>query len=281
MNIKFTLLAIIPSVIFCLPEDIHAAPQHSFATKSECAVRYADLKTQCKDVQSKLAKAQNEIARLERENEALRAKAQALHDPTWEQVKALVLEDEGGSRTYKDQKYNCENFALALRDAAQDRGFDAGYVSLSYEDESIGHALNAFDTLDHGLIYVEPQKDQIAYVKVGKPFGTIPIEAVKHRFLLCPKNPNDLVDSIGSSTYLGRLFDHAFYENHQKRQACADAALTAYNNAVDDYNRGISQYTSRQIKSWLTNLNLLMDDLGRRRLTQGNPIVKHIKTHWR
>lgn len=251
--------------------NIHAATP-AFKTKAQCETRYSDLKDQCQDMKRALDTANKRIESL--------LKAKTLREPTWAELSALIKNDDGDTKSYKRDRYNCEDFALALRDVARDAGFEAAYVSLNYENSNAGHAVVAFLTLDHGLIYVEPQHDQIGFVEIGKPFGTIPMEAVKPKYLACPKETIRLLEPLTTETYKGRIFDFGYYENYQERFACYEKSLDAYNSAVREFNLGKRTLTKQKMETWSKNLELLQLDLGNKRIEQDNLVVSNIKRHW-
>jgi hypothetical protein len=47
-------------------------------------------------------------------------------------------------------------------------GYRFGFVYTEFWDSA--HAIACFDTTDNGLIYVEPQTDEIVSVSVGQPY---------------------------------------------------------------------------------------------------------------
>ncbi len=69
----------------------------------------------------------------------------------------------------------CVDFAAHLNNTAEEMGIRAGYVFLveSYVDDGKwGHFINCFETVDKGIVYVEPKRmeDVTAEVAVGKPY---------------------------------------------------------------------------------------------------------------
>ena len=50
-------------------------------------------------------------------------------------------------------------------------GIKCYVVVMEYESSNIGHAIVAFDTTDHGRIFIEPQNDKIMNVEIGELYG--------------------------------------------------------------------------------------------------------------
>jgi hypothetical protein len=89
----------------------------------------------------------------------------------------------------------CSDFAELLHNNAEMDGIKCGYVTIDFEGQSVGHAIDAFETTDQGLVYVDDTgsdntrlslipigsssfggrttNDKIAYVGDGKEYGTI------------------------------------------------------------------------------------------------------------
>ena len=72
---------------------------------------------------------------------------------TWREVKAFLAADDTEKDTYTDI-YGCGHFAERLHNRAERKGFRAAFVVVEFEDGTT-HALNAFNTLDYGLVYVD------------------------------------------------------------------------------------------------------------------------------
>jgi uncharacterized protein YxeA len=75
-------------------------------------------------------------------------------DPTWKQLKAFLLEDKTDKNLYIPGVYECGNFAQDLHNNAEANGIRAAFVGVHFYNE-IPHALNAFKTLDRGLVYID------------------------------------------------------------------------------------------------------------------------------
>jgi len=215
-----------------------------------------------------------------------------LRNPTWQELKDFLRDDLTNEKSYDRANYNCQGFTLELRDHARDLGWRSAFISVSYEGKDIGHAFNAFETSDEGLIYIEPQKDSVRYVELGRPEGEIPVQAVKNEFFAC-QNPEDLQsENIVKARYAGSLFEYSYFENYEQRMTCWWRGFEAYekaklqhNGAVDRFNEAIQAFNDGvqtraeserlkresallndklvSLKKWKANIDLFAEDIGR------------------
>ena len=157
-------------------------------------------------------------------------------DPTCDQLIAFLNQDSTDSITYTPS-FVCANFANLLYNDAESDGIRAAYVVL----DGIDHALNAFQTTDQGLIYidftgndpsiVQPVASQgetdfgaannykkVAYIEVGKPLGLISL---------------DVASSYG--------FRYSGYEQWTTDMQTFNSILNSYNSRVqvDNTNGGV------------------------------------------
>ncbi len=109
-------------------------------------------------------------------------------DPTWERLKSFLLADPTDDEYYS-ASFNCVDFAKMLHNNAEAAGIRSSFVIVNFEADLEGHALNAFNTTDKGLVHVDCtggsisesrrlERDTIAYVVKGKILGHLSIEMV-------------------------------------------------------------------------------------------------------
>ena len=82
-------------------------------------------------------------------------------------VKMLLSEVRTWASSYKFPSYVCTHFSKVLFDKMTVQGVRCGYVIVTFQNDT-SHAIVAFDTLDHGLIYLEPQDGCELRIEVGK-----------------------------------------------------------------------------------------------------------------
>jgi hypothetical protein len=78
----------------------------------------------------------------------------AATNPTWKQLEAFLLADKTDKKLYVPGVYECGNFALQLHNNAEVKGIRTAFVVISFQT-GIPHALNAFKTLDIGLVFID------------------------------------------------------------------------------------------------------------------------------
>lgn len=119
-----------------------------------------------------------------------------------------------------------------MHNNAEAAGIRAGWVSLTFEGTNDGHALNAFETTDKGLVYIDCTNsgstgsqdalrnwDSMGYIEKGKIYGVLPIErvlAVEYDFY---------------------PFEYAFYTDCDNAWQEYETKLKAYNVEVERYNQ--------------------------------------------
>jgi hypothetical protein len=91
-----------------------------------------------------------------------------LRDPTYQEALQFIESDQTDKNPYKDQEYTCANYATEFRSNALKAGYRCGHVRAFFDDWS--HALNCFNTTDRGMIFVEPQLDEVVPLTIGQPY---------------------------------------------------------------------------------------------------------------
>ena len=139
-------------------------------------------------------------------------------NPTWQELEAFLLSDPTDINIYQENRFNCTNFAEMLHNNAEDAGIKAAFVAITFEDEPIGHTLNAFKTTDKGLVYVDcTNEDNLAYVEIDKEYGLIQLA------------------EAGSLSY-------SFYEEYKQKWQEYEKLLRDYNLEVMQFNLEVDEY---------------------------------------
>jgi len=118
-------------------------------------------------------------------------------DVTFDTLKAFILGDNTDQERYVSGIRMCGHFAERLHNNAEKAGIRAAFVVVEFKNEPVPHALNAFQTTDRGLIYIDCTgvqrspaafeewiyklfypvgQDRMAYIKIGKEYGAILLE---------------------------------------------------------------------------------------------------------
>ena len=215
-------------------------------------------------------------------------------DVTYAGVLEFIREDLTDSIRYIERDspsgetpFVCSDFAEAVHNNAEVAGIRAGYLSIDWEDGSIGHAINAFETTDLGIVYIDctgrsaysqiedggsssadMSWDKVAYIEIGKKYGVIPLD-------------------------FAELPYYFFFEQYDLKWMELKEKLTEYNAEVKLYNQEISgkafyrgSSDLERIKAWEARLKLkekelddLQEELGDSRFRPLG-LVKSFNIHW-
>lgn len=96
-----------------------------------------------------------------------------IRDPTYEEMLEFIQLDQTDKNTYSAQTYTCFHFTADVKANAFAVGYRCGFVYVAFLTGA--HAIVAFDTLDRGLIFIEPQDDQIVTLTIGQIYWDYPV----------------------------------------------------------------------------------------------------------
>jgi hypothetical protein len=168
-------------------------------------------------------------------------------NPSYDELIAFIYADDTNTLPYikgGPEAFVCSDFAETLHNNAEAAGIRAGWVGIDYANDSIGHAVNVFETTDMGLVFIDctgelvktwdtdhyvyesevdpyydPTKwDTIAYLVVGKEYGHIGI---------------DEAESL----------EYSFFEDYIERWETYKTLLAEYNEEVLLYNDAVKGKT--------------------------------------
>jgi hypothetical protein len=95
-------------------------------------------------------------------------------DPTYENMIDFITQDKTNENIYNEnENYTCYNFTADVIRNAEAENIRCAFVYLKFSGGS-AHAIVAFDTIDRGRIFIEPQSDDEMSVIVGSPYGDQP-----------------------------------------------------------------------------------------------------------
>jgi len=203
-------------------------------------------------------------------------------NPTWKQLENFLSDDGTDSHPYilyGSDSYICTDFAEQLYNNAETKGIRAAFVVVWYENDPIGHAINAFRTTDRGLVYVDDTgKDETVYPFII-PYFTLPFSTR----LGIPNNYDKIAYiQIGKSYGLMSLgtnygITYNDYLQWQRDKQDFDNELDAYNKKV--HNRIFvpeGEYEALQLES--NKLDSLAAKLGG--FWESGENVKSIEIYW-
>lgn len=209
-------------------------------------------------------------------------------DHSWNYVKEFVLNDETDEQPYIEGSFVCADFAAMLHNQAEAAGIRAAYVSIDFSDRP-GHALNAFNTTDKGLVYIDCtgegltnvatgtvidnhyafiQYDKVAYVSEGNEYGIISLDRATS-------------------------FDYTSYDYYMQQWDGYEKKADTYEQKLDTYEAALGGRTVisdpaeyEQLQDMFEELELLKAELTAQRDTLGDysweplGIVTGMYVHW-
>jgi len=96
-----------------------------------------------------------------------------LHDPTYNEVANFIASDTTDEIPYDTETFDCEHFSQLVNNNSENQGMRCAYVILYFYDTNTGHAIVGFDTVDRGIVYIEPQSDEwVENLEVGNDYWT-------------------------------------------------------------------------------------------------------------
>ena len=90
-----------------------------------------------------------------------------IRDPTYDETIAFINSDKTDENGYTDD-YVCYDFTADFSSNAFQTGYRCGFVYIEFSDSA--HAIACFNTTDNGLIYIEPQNDEIVTLTIGQTY---------------------------------------------------------------------------------------------------------------
>ncbi|MEM3597207.1 MAG: AN1-type zinc finger domain-containing protein [Candidatus Bathyarchaeia archaeon] len=90
-----------------------------------------------------------------------------IRDPTYQEMLNFIASDKTDENEYSEN-YTCLHFTADVKSHAFDEGYKCGFVYVEFRDGA--HAIVCFNTTDQGLIFIEPQSDEIVTLTIGQPY---------------------------------------------------------------------------------------------------------------
>jgi len=83
-----------------------------------------------------------------------------LHDPTYNEVYSFIASDKTNENTYIEDIFDCEHFSQQINNNAESLGIRCAIVVVYFQETNTGHMIVGFNTVDNGMVYIEPQTDE-------------------------------------------------------------------------------------------------------------------------
>ncbi|MFA5064118.1 MAG: hypothetical protein WC566_01445 [Dehalococcoidia bacterium] len=168
----------------------------------------------------------------------------AATDPTWDQVVAFLKSDRTDEMEYVEGDFMCGAFAQDVHNNAEKAGIRAAWVGIDLAGEQIGHAVNAFNTTDHGLVYTDStgqtaQEREMALLKLeaSEDGGVVSI-ADGDRVAYVEKGRELAFISLS----VNPSPDYAYYESYRVKSGEFETKLATYNKKVEAYNAEVGDF---------------------------------------
>jgi hypothetical protein len=215
------------------------------------------------------------------------AKESELKNPTWDELEIFLNSDDTNKLVY-NKSFDCTGFAIELFKRARDTGLRCGIVEVEFEENTAGHMLNIFQTVDKGLVFIDVTGnengtglDKVAYLETGNPYGTIYLNKVNEQNVNCDISCSQLTKGLSYVTY-PNIFSYDYFLSLNKCINFYKDCIKQYNTAVAQFNRGNRIYNFSELQKWGDNLDLLGNQLTLDNfyIISESGVVKNINIYW-
>lgn len=170
-------------------------------------------------------------------------------DPTWEQLMTFLTTDKTDQEDYSLFSFPCGAFAEEVHNSAEAAGIKTAFVAVSFEGETELHALNAFETIDKGLVYIdctgetgaEKSLHRVPQFYIG---GTV-VPGGK-----CSPDNFDTIAYVEKGQEYGRISiskamspQYSFYSGYTQEWQDCENAIKNYNEEVAEYSQAVWEYS--------------------------------------
>jgi hypothetical protein len=168
-----TQLASVQTEVETTQAELATTQTELATTQTELATTQTELattQTQLEGIKDELTELKVELVDLQTSYEGLMTgHGYTIKDPTYREMMNFIRLDKTDQKRYIEGEYVCENFAADVCNVAEVKGIRCAYVTIRYPNE-LGHAIIAFNTIDEGIVYIEPQSDDLVEPEVGEYF---------------------------------------------------------------------------------------------------------------
>jgi hypothetical protein len=163
-------------------------------------------------------------------------------DPSWAQLQSFLKKDTTDEHLYSFF-YSCGDFAEELHNNAEASGIKAGLVVVEFYSGD-PHGLNAFETVDRGLVYIDVTND-------GTLIRSTPLFSFGDTKTLSAPETNDKVAYIKVGSELGYIspdytdgnFGYDYYQQNHETSDAFNKKLDQYNANLEEYNTWVEEHT--------------------------------------
>ena len=91
-----------------------------------------------------------------------------IRDPTYLEALSFIAADQTNNIPYDVNTFNCNDFSAMVKKNAFKVGYMSYYVYIDFKNTS--HSVVAFNTTDKGIVFIEPQYDQVVKIEIGNNY---------------------------------------------------------------------------------------------------------------
>jgi hypothetical protein len=172
-------LSLTKNVLALTQVDLSTTKQALSASQDELTTTKDNLvqtQSQLKSTQSNLAQTQTSLAAIQGELSTVKVQLAGitngygfvLNDPTYAMMKSFLASDLTNTHPFDVNNYNCSNFSADTIANAAKQHIRCALVYILFHNSA--HFIVAFNTLDKGLVYIEPQADAEVNLIVGRHY---------------------------------------------------------------------------------------------------------------
>jgi len=157
------------------------------SVKFQMEIEISQLTNDSNNLENNLSATQQELDLLKQGDKY------SMHDPTYSEVVNFIAVDDTNTNEYVPDVFTCINFAQGVNNNAESIGIRCCVIHVEFETNA--HALIGFNTIDKGMVYVEPQSDEwVENFEVGNDYWTECI--VPEPGYYYEDNPDDTIEGI-------------------------------------------------------------------------------------
>ena len=137
----------------------------------------------------------------------------------------------------------CSDFAEDVHNNAKAAGIKAAWVSIAFEGNDEGHACNAFETTDRGLVYIDCTGDNRGFVYAPALEDYVKQHIIPGSLPESEPSPCDTIAYIEIGKEYGLIdivkaksLSYSFYEECKRKWQECEILLSEYNEEVMQYN---------------------------------------------
>lgn len=160
------------------------------------------------------------------------------YDHPWQVVWGFLVQDATDKEAYTPE-HMCGFFAEKLHNRAEYYSFKTAFVSVEFEDGE-PHALNAFNTVDYGLVYIDcTGKGRFEAPAPGDTFAELAPVDYWDKVAYIVEGENMGLISLG---YEEQDFSYKWYEECRARLADFERDLDKFNSDLNKYDSDLNSF---------------------------------------